>query len=179
MTNQKQVAFVRGINVGRAKRVAMANLRALLEELGHTGARTLLNSGNAVFTASDAPAEIAGSIEQGLAQRLGVTARVTVLTAEELAVVVAENSLLDTAGDASRLLVAVVGDPAELSRLAPLTTEDWDPESLAVGTRAAYLWCPAGVIAGRLFEAVGRVLGDAVTTRNWATITKLLALSEE
>jgi uncharacterized protein (DUF1697 family) len=46
----KQVALIRGINVGRAKRVAMADLRALVESLGCSDVRTLLNSGNIVFT---------------------------------------------------------------------------------------------------------------------------------
>ncbi len=43
------VALVRGINVGTAKRVAMADLRALVEALGYRNAATLLNSGNVVF----------------------------------------------------------------------------------------------------------------------------------
>ena len=46
----RYVALFRGINVGKAKRIAMADLRALLEKLGYTDVRTLLNSGNAVFT---------------------------------------------------------------------------------------------------------------------------------
>jgi len=45
------VALIRGINVGKAKRVAMADLRALLVELGYGEPRTLLNSGNVVFEA--------------------------------------------------------------------------------------------------------------------------------
>ena len=53
----------------------------------------------------------------------------------------------------------------------------WVPEALAIGARVAYLWCPEGVLASRLWKAVGRVLGDAVTTRNWATVTKLHALT--
>ena len=48
------VALFRGVNVGRAKRIAVAELRALLESLGYGGVRTLQNRGNAVF---DAPAE--------------------------------------------------------------------------------------------------------------------------
>jgi uncharacterized protein (DUF1697 family) len=43
-----QVALIRGINVGKAKRLAMADLRALLGRLGYRDARTLLNSGNDV-----------------------------------------------------------------------------------------------------------------------------------
>lgn len=46
------VALLRGVNVGKAKRVPMAELRALLAGLGHTGVATLLNSGNAVFSAA-------------------------------------------------------------------------------------------------------------------------------
>jgi hypothetical protein len=45
------VAFLRGINVGTAKRVAMADLRGLMTGLGYSEVRTLLNSGNVVFTA--------------------------------------------------------------------------------------------------------------------------------
>jgi len=45
------VALIRGINVGRAKRVAMAELREAVAALGYGGVRTLLNSGNVVFTA--------------------------------------------------------------------------------------------------------------------------------
>ncbi len=47
----RQAALLRGVNVGPAKRVAMADLRALVEGLGYTDVRTLLNSGNVVYTA--------------------------------------------------------------------------------------------------------------------------------
>ena len=173
----RQVALIRGINVGRAKRVAMADLRATLEELGFTDVRTLLNSGNLVFTAKSAarggPAE---RIEQALT-RLGVAARVTVLSAKELAAAVAENPLRELAGDPSRHLVAVLAKPTDRARLAPLAKRDWSPEKLALGARVAYLWCPGGILSSPLAQAVGRVMGDAVTTRNWATVTKLNALA--
>lgn len=174
----RQVALLRGVNVGRAKRVAMADLRALVEELGYPNARTLLNSGNVVFDAPDAlPNDSAARIEAALAGALGISSRVTVLIAAELAGVVADNPLLDIADDPSRLLVAVLRDPADRARLEPLARLDWAPERLAVGSRAAYLWCPEGLLASRLPDAVGRALGDAVTTRNWATVTKLNALA--
>jgi uncharacterized protein (DUF1697 family) len=171
------VALLRGINVGRAKRVAMAELRALVEGLGYRDVRTLLNSGNVVFTAPrTAPATAAARIEAALAERLGVTARVTALSAAELAAAVAGNPLLAADRHPSRLLVAVLADPADRRLLVPLTGEDWSPEAVALGARVAYLWCPEGVLASRLPEAVGRALGDGVTTRNWATMTKLDAL---
>jgi uncharacterized protein (DUF1697 family) len=171
------VALIRGINVGRAKRIAMADLRALVEDLGYRDVRTLLNSGNVVFTTPRAVrGDAATRIEKAMTTRLGVSARVTVLTSAELASVVARNPLGKVARDPSRTLVAVLRDPKDRSRLAPLARQDWAPEALAIGARVAYLWCPKGSLDGPLWTAVGRALGDAVTTRNWATMSRLEAL---
>jgi uncharacterized protein (DUF1697 family) len=173
------VALLRGINVGRAKRVAMADLRALVEGLGYKDVRTLLNSGNVVFTAPRAaPRDAAARIEKALATGLGVSSRVTVLSAADVAAAVTECPLLEAAADPSRLLVAFLRDPADRAKVEPLLKQNWAPEALAVGRRVAYLWCPDGMLDGRLAEAVGRALGDGVTTRNWATVQKLHALAE-
>ena len=51
----KQVALLRGINVGGNKKVDMAGLRTLMTDLGHTDVKTLLNSGNVVFDAKPKP----------------------------------------------------------------------------------------------------------------------------
>jgi uncharacterized protein (DUF1697 family) len=178
MGTDTHIALIRGINVGHARRVSMADLRALVEDLGYGHVRTLLNSGNVLFAApGTAPSDAAARIEQSLGARLGVSARVTVLTAAELAGAVADNPLLEVADDPSRLMVAVLANPADRMRLERFLAQDWAPEALALGARVAYLWCPQGVIASRLWEAVGHVLGDAVTTRNWATVTKLHALA--
>jgi uncharacterized protein (DUF1697 family) len=176
----RQVALLRGINVGRAKRVAMADLRALVEDLGYGDVRTVLNSGNVVFTTPRAAAGAAAArIEKALATELDVSARVTVLTAADLAAAITANPLLKVADDPSRLLVAVLRKPADRPKLEPLLKQDWAAEVLALGTRVAYLWCAEGILASRLAEAVSRLLGDAVTTRNWATVMKLHALTAE
>jgi uncharacterized protein (DUF1697 family) len=52
----RYVALFRGINVGKAKRIAMGDLRELLGKLGYADVATLLNSGNAVFTGNAEPA---------------------------------------------------------------------------------------------------------------------------
>ena len=137
------VALMRGINVGHAKRVAMSDLRELLEGLGYGEVRTLLNSGNAVFkaTGGSTPDAMGKRIEAALSARTGVSARVLVLSAEVFSSVVGENELMDQAGDPARLLVAFCGDPARLRELAPLMERKWHPEALVVGRFAAYLWC--------------------------------------
>ena len=174
------VALLRGINVGKAKRVAMADLRELVADLGYDDVRTLLNSGNVVFTAPrSARGDPASRIERAIAARLGVTSRVTVLSAAELSAIVRDNPLLDVVDDPSRLMVTVLTNPADRAELKPLLKEDWGDEALALGPRVAYVWCPEGVLKSRATEALNRALGDAATSRNWATIRKLHALVEE
>ena len=67
--------------------------------------------------------------------------------------------------------------PGDQARLKPLLKQDWGEEALGLGRRVAYCWCPPGILKSNLPEAVGRLLGDAATARNWATMQKLLALA--
>jgi uncharacterized protein (DUF1697 family) len=170
------IALLRGINVGKAKHIAMADLRELVAGLGHANVRTVLNSGNVLFGAARGDAgRLAAAIEAAIAARCGFASRVVVVTAADLAAIVRENPLLGVATNPSRLLVAFVAKPAALDAAGPLLREAWAPDALAVGSRAAYLWCPDGVTGSRLAQAFGRQLGEAATTRNWSTVLKLQA----
>jgi uncharacterized protein (DUF1697 family) len=170
------IALLRGINVGRAKRIAMADLRALLESLGHTNVRTLLNSGNAIFeTPRPNVSKLARAIEASVASKFGFTAPVVVITAAELATIVHAHPLKAVANDPAKYLVAFVATPATLTTIKPLLKQTWQPDALAVGTHAAYLWCAKGVLESKLMQAFARASGETVTTRNWATVLKLHA----
>jgi uncharacterized protein (DUF1697 family) len=174
---QPHVALLRGINVGKAKRVAMADLRALVESLGYGDVRTLLNSGNVVFTV---PPKLRGNhaerIEKGIAGTLGVTSKVIVLSAADVARFMDENSLVAKAHDHSRLLVFALADPSDRELIRPLAAKKWKDGALEVGSRAAFVWCPNGLLDSEIAIALGRALGDRVTSRNWATMLKIDAL---
>lgn len=171
------VALLRGVNVGRANRVAMADLRRLLEQLGYSDVRTLLNSGNAVFRADESAARrAAADIEAALARELGVTARVVVVGADELARAVRDNPLAPV-DDPSRFLVAFLAPDADVERLGPLVVQEWAPEAFAVSDRVAYLSCVNGITGSPVAEALARALGSAVTSRNWATVVKLMEMT--
>ncbi len=184
MTDSKmvrQVALLRGINnAGQGPRVALAGLRALFEGLGFRDVRTLLNSGNVVFSA---PAKESGGvlarIEKALAAKLQLTAPVTLLSADEVEAAVRDNPFSGVATDRSRLLVVVPFIRSDLRRLQPLLKERWAPEALALGSRVAYLWCAGGVAKSPLWTAVDRALERSGTARNMATLTKLRAAVEE
>jgi uncharacterized protein (DUF1697 family) len=179
MNSSCYIAFLRGINVGRAKRIAMADLRALVEGLGYTGVRSLLNSGNLVFRAEGATAqEAAGAIEEALVLRLRVAARVFVLGREELGAIIDGNPLLDVATDHARLIVFLLGAAAQRDKLAALDSRDWGCERLALGEHAAYVWCPEGMLLSAAATSLGKLLGDGTTSRNWNTLLKLQALCD-
>jgi len=176
MAGRRQVALIRGINVGKAKRVAMADLRALMERQGHSDVRTLLNSGNVVYSSKQPAARAAVALERGLAEKLEVPARVTALEAADFARAAEQHPLAAMAWDLSRLMVAFLMGAGDRRRLTPLVGQDWYPEALALGRGVAYLWCPDGILDSSLMKAIEGARGDGVTIRNWATVGKIAAL---
>lgn len=172
------VALLRGINVGKAKRVPMAELRLLLAELGYTDVVTLLNSGNVVFRAAKGtPAKHAAAIAAAISDKLKVEVPVIVKSAQELTTIVADNPLAATATDPARLLVAFAQDAVALSGLTGIEPLLVPPEQFVVRRHAAYLNCVNGILESKAGKALLGKAGQSVTTRNWATVLKLQALA--
>ena len=174
------VALLRGVNVGKAKRVPMADLRDVLAGLGCTDVVTLLNSGNAVFRSkARSTSGCAAAIARALAARFGFDVPVVVKSRPELSAIVAGNPLRFAEADHSRLLVAFVQEAAHLASLRGLDSLVVPPEQFTVGRHGAYLLCASGLLESRAGAALLGKAGQAATTRNWATVLKLhtLALS--
>jgi uncharacterized protein (DUF1697 family) len=173
----RYVALFRGINVGKAKRIAMADLRTLLGKLGYTEVQTLLNSGNAVFTGdAEAGGKHAGRIREAVLKKLGVDALVIVKSGKDVAAIVAGNELGDVAHDHSRLLVAFTNETRALNSLKALAETPWGEEKIHVGKHAAYLWCAHGILESKAAAVLLKGLEGTGTTRNWATLNKIHAL---
>ncbi|MCE9619170.1 MAG: DUF1697 domain-containing protein [Planctomycetes bacterium] len=173
------VALFRGINVGKAKRVAMVDLRELLESLGYSGARTLLNSGNVVFDGPAGPsAKHAQRIQAAVAKKLGVDALVIVKTDKDVAAIVTGNKLGAIAKDPSRLLVAITNDDKVLASLKRFATTERGSDVVQVGKHAAYAWCANGLLESKVGVALLKDLSQTGTTRNWATVEKLHAMMQ-
>jgi uncharacterized protein (DUF1697 family) len=170
------VALLRGINVGKAKRIAMADLRDLCSALGYGGVQTLLNSGNVIFSAPRADAKAAAKIEKAIEAKHGFISRVVVVTAAEMDEIVEENPFEEGETNPSRFLVTVLYGGADRARIAALAKQNWGSERLGLGTHAAYLWCADGILESRAVAALNKIVGEAGTSRNWATIKKLQAM---
>jgi uncharacterized protein (DUF1697 family) len=169
----RYVALWRGINVGKAKRLAMADLKALLGELGTTNVATLLNSGNAVFDSKKKLS--ADKIRAAVLAKLGVDAAVILKTAAEWAAIAAVQPIAE-ADDRSRLLVAITSDAQALQAAGDIVAASG--ECFIVTADAAYLWCGNGILESKAGVALLKKLGERGTTRNWATVEKLNALAQ-
>ena len=177
----RQIALLRGINVGGHKKVPMARLRELMEALGFRDVRTYVQSGNVVFTGPDAPADaVAQQLEQEIAATFGFDVSVVVRSRDELADVVAADPLRDVATDPARHLVVFRDSEIDLERLPAMDPADFAPEAFHVRGRELYVWAPEGVRDSRLLKALSEQrLGGTATARNWRTVEKLLALADE
>ncbi|MBW3605781.1 MAG: DUF1697 domain-containing protein [Actinobacteria bacterium] len=173
------VALLRGVNVGGHNRLAMADLRALLTDLGHSDPRTYLQSGNAVFSSDRTDADDIGrELAQRLSDDLDVTATVMIRTADELTAVAAANPYSEPAdADPTKVHVAFLSaEPADPS-VFDVEPDDYAPEELTPRDRVLYLHLPDGIGRSRLADDVSRRASDVdMTVRNWRTVARLLDL---
>jgi uncharacterized protein (DUF1697 family) len=175
----RYAALLRGINVGKHKRIAMADLRALVEGLGYTDVKTHLNSGNVVFTAAGGDnLELAGAIEAAIAAETGLAVPVVVRSGAELAGIVANNPFPDAAADPATLHVTFLGAAPDPERVAALAEVDRGEDDFRVAGDVVYLFYP-NKLTGATFMPTGldAALGVVATSRNWRTVTKLAELT--
>jgi uncharacterized protein (DUF1697 family) len=185
------VALLRGINLGGKNKVAMADLRTLISELGHADVSTYIQSGNVLFTAeADADTSVlAAGLTKAVAAKLGVSSPVVVVSREELAQIVAANPF-PAEPDPRRVHAVVLSGPPspdltvklDAARAKSAAAGEAD-QVLAVG-RTLYLHTPAGYGRSVLAETLLRIVsspksGATGTARNWATMTKLLELCRD
>jgi uncharacterized protein (DUF1697 family) len=175
-----QVAILRGINVGSHNRIAMADLRELLAELGYGDARTLVQSGNIVLSAQAPPDELACELEEEIASRFGVRTPVVVRTREELAAVVALDPLCDVAQEHKLYQVSFLSAEPDPEAIERIEATDFAPERFVHSGREIYAWHPGGIHSSRLARMLSdKRLGVVATARNWKTTTKLLEMASE
>ena len=173
---ERLALLLRGINVGGRRRVGMAELRDLLEELGYEDVRTLLQSGNAVVGAADAPDAVVAAVEKGIRERFGLDVGVVVRTAAEIADVVAANPLGDVATDGAKQVVVFLSAEPDPEALAQIDAAALAPERFVVRGREIHAWLPGGQQRSPLMQALSRpsiAPGAIATVRNWNTVTKL------
>jgi uncharacterized protein (DUF1697 family) len=170
------VALLRGINVGTAARISMADLRGVVESLGYTGVRTHLQSGNVVFDA-DHPVGTAevSRLESAVASASGVSPRIVVVAADRFRRIADDNPMGDAA-DPARMVVTFFDTVPEAARAERPSDAELAPERIVFGTDAVYQWLPDGVLKTKLPPRFIERLASVATSRNLRTVTKIVAM---
>jgi uncharacterized protein (DUF1697 family) len=163
-------AFIRGINVGGHRPVAMGDLRRVFAGLGLGDVRTLLQSGNVVFTTTQTAARLRPVIEAACADQLDLHTTVILRTEAEMKNVVARNPFAYT--DAAKLHIIFLADKPAAAAVAKHDPQRFAPDEWVLDGRHVYVWYPNG--AGR--SKLRLDFGTPATARNWNTVTKVLAL---
>ena len=172
---ERWVALLRGVNVGGHRKLPMAELRAMLTELGLSGVATYIRSGNAVFRAPGTAEGLAERIHAAIAERFGLEADVLVLPARTLADAVDANPFLD-ADPAKVHLYFPFGEIGgyDEAALRALATRG---ESFATAGTILYLHAPGGVGRSDLAAKLSRLIDGRLTARNLRTCRTVLELA--
>jgi uncharacterized protein (DUF1697 family) len=169
------VALLRGVNVNGIT-IRNADLGELFRGLGHADVRTVLASGNVVFTAADAadPGDLRDTIQQALRERFGYDAWIVLVARTALAAVV-DGFPFGSAEDRHDFVLFASEDTALDDLLVGL---DLDPsvEQVARGDGVVYWSCPKGSSTSTAFakRAGAARFKRTTTVRNTNTLRKLL-----
>lgn len=174
----RRVLLLRGINLGSARRVPMAELRVLLTDAGYADVATYVQSGNVVLAATAPVEELEDAVSALITERFGLEVPVLGRTAEELAAVIAHDPIPGAAEDPKRYQVtflAVEPPAGAVTHLQALATA---AERLAARGRELYTWHPEGIARSKLaLNLTAKALGVSATGRNWTTVTTLAEMA--
>ncbi len=159
----------------------MSDLASALADLGCSGVRTYIQSGNVVFRTPSANAKrVPQLIEEWIAKRFGFRAPVVLRTSVEFQAVVAGNPFLKAGAEPASLHVGFLADPPSPRKVAALDSHRSPGDSFQVRAREIYLSLPNGVarskLTGNYFESQ---LGATITVRNWRTVLALWKIAQE
>jgi uncharacterized protein (DUF1697 family) len=174
------ISMLRGVNVGGHNQIRMDALRSLYESLGLKNPQTYVQSGNVVFITQERNlARLGQRIEEKIEQKCGFRPSVVLRTASELKDVIARNPFAKRRDiHPGKLLVAFFNEEPGEDDCAVLQRVKAEGEEVRASGREFYLYFPNGAGNSKLFAATGK-LKKSGTSRNWNTVTKLVAIAEE
>ncbi len=176
----RYIALLRSVNVAGHGRLAMADLRASFDALGHGDVRTYIQTGNVLFTSSSTSEKsLVSAIEARLASDFGDSPAVLLRTVSELQRVGRFSPYAKAGANPSRHHVTFLAQAPTKAALASLSPPPPSRnDELVVDGREVYVHTPDGYAetkySGSFLE---RRLGVVSTTRNWNTVAKLCELA--
>jgi uncharacterized protein (DUF1697 family) len=176
----RQIALLRGINIGPNKRVPMPRLRELLTEHGYEDVKTYVQSGNVVLTSHASPRKLEKELEKLIEDEFGFDVAVIVRTRDELADVIEREPFGDIVDNPKFMQVSFLSGRPDAENAKKIDDACVEPEQVVIDGREIYAWHPDGVGRSELAKLLAtKKLGVTVTARNWRTVLALLELAEE
>lgn len=171
------VSILRGINVSGYKKIPMAELKLLYEDLNFRHVTTYIQSGNVIFE-DNGKRNLVKLIEQKLLEKYGFEVPVLIRTADELVNIINNNPFTkDGNTDVSKLHVTFLEKEPQQPDIDKINKLQYEPDSFIILGREAYLYCPGGYgntkLTNTFFENKLKV---TATTRNWKTVNELLKI---
>ena len=170
------VALLRAVNLAGKNSVGMADLREVASGLGLGDVRSLLQSGNLVFTAGErSSAALERALADATRDQLGVETDYFVRSADEWRTAIEANPFPQEAGsDPGRLLLVCLAKAPTRESMDALEKAITGSERVRAEGRHLYAVYPEGVGRSRLTMAlIEKKLGTRGTGRNWNTVLKL------
>ena len=176
----RNIALLRGINVGGRTSIPMAELRALCESLGWKEVQTYIQSGNIVFEAKGAAATLEAQLEEAVERRFGIATPVLVRSAKQWHALVAANPFPEAAeAEPNRLMLSLSKRPPAAGAAAAVQERALNGERVEESGGALWIHYPGGAGTSKLTPALlDRLAGSPVTARNWRTVVKLAEMVE-
>jgi uncharacterized protein (DUF1697 family) len=174
------IGLLRGVNLGPTRRLLMSDLRVLLAEMGLGDPRTLLQSGNIVFTTNSRSATaLERRLDAETAKRFKLETIYYLRTPEEWSAMVRGNPFkAEAESDPGRLHVACFREPVTAAKVKALAAVIPGRESVKGSGRDLYFFYPDGMGQSKLTPTlIDRTLGQKGTMRNWNTVRKLHVLA--
>lgn len=164
------VALLRAVNVGGTGKLAMADLKAVCDELGFAGAKTFIQSGNVVFRSDLPEPAVQAKLEQALAAKMGKAPGVLLRSRRQLDDIAAKaERFLDA--KPNLLLIPFLPEPPPADALDKLVAPDG--EEVRIDGREIYVHYPNGSGRSKLKLPALR----PGTARNLNTIRKLAEMA--
>jgi uncharacterized protein (DUF1697 family) len=178
--NLKQLALLRGINVGGKNKLLMLDLAGMFTQAGCGSVQTIIQSGNVIFDARGAlSAQLPSLIAAQILERYGYRTPVLTRTVQQLRKVVAANPFLKAGAPEETLHVMFLADEPGANEVAGLDPNRSPPDEFIVRGKEIYLRLPNGAARSKLTNAwFDAKLKTISTARNWNTVKRLLEIME-
>jgi uncharacterized protein (DUF1697 family) len=173
----KQIAILRGINVGGRRKLLMADLKELSTQIGLSNVSTYIQSGNVLFESSEKPKVIAEKLKKAIKDQFDYDVPVIVISLEELIHVRSENPYINEP-EIKQLHYTFLESQPETDYIDNLKTIDVSPDSFVIKDRTVYINCLKGYGTSKLTnDFFEKKLKITATTRNAKTLNKLIELA--